>query len=167
MAKYKEWATEEGLLKLQRWARSGLTDEQIANNMGINTATLYRWKSQFCEIREALKKGKEVADIQVENALFKRACGYEYEEERFQAVTDPETGETVLRAVGAIKKHQPPDTTAAIFWLKNRLPDRWRDGKNLEVAHSNIPKGDFDIVLHVSEDGEGDGWSEIVEKRPL
>ena len=151
MAKYEAWLTEEGRLMIQGWARNGLTDEQIAGNMGINTATLYRWKSQYCEIREALKKGKEVADIQAENALFKRACGYDYEEERLQPIPDPETGETVLRSAGIIRKHQPPDTTAAIFWLKNRRPDQWRDGKNLEVNHG-IPKGDYQIVIGPSDE---------------
>lgn len=68
--------TEEGLLQLEAWARNGLTDEQIAANMGIAPKTLYRWKEQYCQICQSLKRGKEIVDIQVENALLKRALGY-------------------------------------------------------------------------------------------
>ena len=72
--KSAEWLTPEGLLKIEGWARDGLTDEQISRNMGIGTTTLYRWKDEFEEIRETLKRGKEVVDREVENALLKRAA---------------------------------------------------------------------------------------------
>ena len=75
--KYIDWIEPEGLLKLEGWARDGLVDEQIAQNIGIAASTLYEWKKQYPEISEALKKGKEVVDRQVENALLKRALGYE------------------------------------------------------------------------------------------
>ena len=71
--KYQEWLGPDGLLLLEGWARDGLTDEQIAHNMGIVTSTLYDWKKKYSEISEALKKGKEVVDIEVENALLKSA----------------------------------------------------------------------------------------------
>ena len=71
--KYQEWLEPDGLLLLEGWARDGLTDEQIAHNMGIATSTLYDWKKKYPEISEALKKGKEVVDIEVENALLKSA----------------------------------------------------------------------------------------------
>ncbi|MFT8514817.1 MAG: helix-turn-helix domain-containing protein, partial [Lacticaseibacillus paracasei] len=58
--KYKEWITKEGLLKLQGWARDGLTDEQIAHNVGIRRPTLYAWKNKYPDISDALKRGKEV-----------------------------------------------------------------------------------------------------------
>lgn len=78
--KYQRWLEPDGLLLLEGWARDGLTDEQLAEKMGINPATLYDWKNKHPEISEALKKGKEIVDIQVENALLKRALGYEYME---------------------------------------------------------------------------------------
>lgn len=71
--KYHRWLETDGLLLLEGWARDGLTDEQIAHNMGIATGTLYEWKKQFCDISESLKKGKEVVDYQVENALLRSA----------------------------------------------------------------------------------------------
>ena len=122
--KYQEWLEPEGLLKIEGWARDGLTDEQIAHNMGISVATLYNWKNEHLEILESLKRGKEVVDRMVENALLKRALGYEYEEvsEKFEG--------GVLTERKVTKKQVTPDTTAQIFWLKNRKPIDWRDKRN-------------------------------------
>lgn len=125
--KYADWITPEGLLKIEGWARDGLTDEQISRNMGIGTTTLYRWKDEFEEIRETLKRGKEVVDRQVENALLKRALGYEYTETTREAVQDPNSGEVKMQVTKKVTKQVVPDTTAQIFWLKNRKPDKWRD----------------------------------------
>ena len=119
--KYQRWIEPEGLMLLEAWARDGLTDEQIAGNMGIATSTLYRWKDGFEEISKKKKKGKEIVDIQVENALLKRALGYEYEE-----TTDEMIGDKVIRR-RVTKKTIPPDVTAQIIWLKNRKPQQWRD----------------------------------------
>ena len=127
--KYDYWLTPEGLLKLEAWARDGLIDEQIAQNAGISVATLYNWKRDHVEILEALKRGKEVVDIQVENALLKRALGYTYEEKRVEVCED---GQKVTRTI----KEVVPDTTAQIFWLKNRRPDRWRDKQDIHVSGS-------------------------------
>lgn len=93
--KFEYWLTKDGLTLLEGWARDGLTDDQISEKIGINRTTLYDWKKKFSDISNALKKGKEVVDYQVENALLDKALG--------------------------------GDTTAQIFWLKNRRPDKWRD----------------------------------------
>lgn len=167
MAKYNEWITEEGLLKIEGWARDGLTDEQIAHNIGIRRPTLYDWKNKYPDISDALKRGKEVIDRQVENALLKRAKGYEYTErtakvvDRDRELVDIERREFENRykldypeaslqevkdaAVKAIPtqeriimlevdKQMAPDTTAAIFWLKNRKPQEWRDKKETNLT---------------------------------
>lgn len=73
MAKINEWLEEDKLILLEGWARDGLTDEQIANNIGIDRTTLYRWKEKDCNIFNALKKGREVVDFEVENALLQNA----------------------------------------------------------------------------------------------
>lgn len=73
--KFEYWLTEDGLTLLEGWARDGLTDEQISRNMGINKATIYDWKKRFSDISNALKKGKEVVDYEVENALLEKAKG--------------------------------------------------------------------------------------------
>lgn len=71
--KYKQWLTKEGLLRIQGWARDGLTDEQIAKNMNIGLTTFYEWKKRYPEFRESLKENKDVVDRKVENALLKNA----------------------------------------------------------------------------------------------
>lgn len=119
--KYQRWLEPDGLLLLEGWARDGLTDEQLAEKMEISPSTLYEWKVKYPEISEALKKGKEIVDIQVENALLKRALGYEYMEERVEI--SEKDGRKVIQTV----KKVIPDTAAQIFWLKNRRPGRWRD----------------------------------------
>lgn len=236
--KYEYWITEEGSLKIEGLARDGLTDEQIAHNMGINIATLYAWKKKYSEIYKSLKRGKEVVDILVENALLKRALGYKYTETTKERIVDTgqkkrHGGESELTErewkfaikyfnghccyCGAImdvptkdhikplkdggtmsrdniipcckscnsskKDHEMlswyqkqkfykkeraqkiydyiefvlslddlmdemvitkeitkevvPDTTAQIFWLKNRKPEQWRDKRVIDDANSN------------------------------
>ena len=117
MSKFKDWLEGDGLLKLEGWARDGLSDEQIAHNMGISRSTLSEWKNKYSDIADTLKKTKEIVDREVENALFKRAMGYKYDEVTY------ERGEEVKR----VTKEVAPDITAQIFWLKNRKPAEWRD----------------------------------------
>lgn len=129
--KYEYWLSPDGLLKLEAWARDGLIDEQIAENIGINPATLYDWKKKYPEISEALKRGKEVVDIEVENALLKRALGYEYTETKTEEYMVE--GVPVKRVTKTVKE-VIPDTTAQIFWLKNRRPMQWRDKHDMELS---------------------------------
>ena len=132
MAKYDDWLTEDGLLKIQGWAMDGLTDEQIAHNMGIRRSTLYEWRKKFTIISDTLKKSKEVADRYVENALYKRAIGYEEIVEKKQRVLHG-----VVVEENITTKQIPPDVTAMIFWLKNRKPDVWRDKTETAITETN------------------------------
>ena len=131
--KYKEWLTEESLLRLEAWARDGLIDEQIADNIGIRRETLYDWKKKYPHISNALKRGKDVVDIQVENALLNKAQGIT------KTLIKPIKIKTVTYDNGKRVKEEehieyaeeevfvPPDTVAQIFWLKNRKPNTWKD----------------------------------------
>ena len=142
MAKYTEWITEEGLLKIEGWARDGLTDEQIAENIGVSRSTLNDWKKKHPNISDTLKRGKEVIDRHVENALLKRALGYEYIE------TTKELTDLGLTVTKQVTKQVAPDTTAQIFWLKNRKPQEWRDKKETEVTGNlsvNNPFSDLSV----------------------
>lgn len=132
--KFEEWLEPDSLLKIEAWARDGLTEEQVSTNMGVSYTTLRDWKKKFPPILAALKKGKEVVDIQVENALLKRALGYEYVE----VTEEPdETGK--LRVSKRVTKHMMPDTTAQIFWLKNRKRE-WsnKDQHDIDNVHANM-----------------------------
>lgn len=133
MAKSKVdyWLTAEGLTLLGGWARDGLTDEQIAHNMKISVATLYNYKNKYLEILEALKKGKEIVDYEVENSLLKKALGYTKTLNK-QKVTN-------LGDVIDYKEeiHVAPDTTAIIYWLNNRRPKQWRNKQEIDTYSNN------------------------------
>ena len=102
MAKSKWDEVKDKLVLVEGWARSGLIEEQIAANLGISTATLYKYKLEHEEFLNAIKKGKEVVDFEVEGALYRKAL--------------------------------EGDTTAQIFWLKNRKPKEWRDKVHTELT---------------------------------
>lgn len=142
--KYHDWLTEDGLMMLESYARDGLSDEQIAQKVGVATSTLYVWMDRFPAITEAIKKGKAPVDMEVENALLKRALGYDYEEVTHDLRKNPETGEQELMVVKVVKKHMPPDTLAQIFWLKNRKPAQWRDKPAEQDAKDNVIRVVFD-----------------------
>ena len=132
--KYQKWLTEEGRTRLRGWATDGLSDEQIARNMGCSTTTFYAWKEKYPEISESLKKGKDSADREVENALFRSALGYDAYEETEERVIDEGTGEAKLVVTKRVKKHIPANQTSQIFWLKNRKPETWRDKRDIDLS---------------------------------
>lgn len=123
--KYEEWLRPDNLLRIEGWARDGLTDEQIAKNIGISRKTLSEWKVKYGDIGDALKKTKEVVDREVENALHKRALGYMVEEVKI--IESEKDG----KRIETFRRHIPGDVTAQIFWLKNRKPEVWRDKQEI------------------------------------
>lgn len=132
VAKSKWEQVKDKLILVEGWARDGLTDEQIANNLGISIQTFYTYKKNYLEFFESLKKGKEIVDYEVENALLKKALGYEYKEVTRENVLNYETGKYEMRITKEVTKQVTPDTTAQIFWLKNRKPEKWRDKQQIE-----------------------------------
>jgi hypothetical protein len=122
--KYEYWISEDGLILIEGWARDGLTDEQIAHNIGIRRSTLSEWKKTFPDIADALKKTKEVVDRQVENALFKKAMS--------------------------------GDTTALIFWLKNRRPQDWRDKRETQLSGNVQTVPDRLLIDYGGDDDDDD-----------
>lgn len=136
-SKAEEWLTDDGLALLECWARDGLTDEQLAGRMQIDVRTLYRWKNKHSQICQSLKKGKEVVDYEVENALLKRAKGYT-ETHTTQKVT--KDGDVVDYEVTT---YYPPDPTSAIFWLKNRQPKKWRD-----KSHNDFNEDERVVIIN-------------------
>lgn len=111
----------------------GATDAELASFFEVATRTIYRWQAEFPEFCQALKVAKSEADLRVERSLYHRAVGYEHEAVKIMAVA----GEVVK--VPYIE-HVPPDTTAMIFWLKNRQSEKWRDVHKVEHGRA----GEFD-----------------------
>lgn len=142
--KYVKWQQPKNLMLLESWARK-LTNEQIAANIGIAPKTLYAWMNKYPEIREAVERGKEVVVSEVENSLIKRALGYDYEEITYESsiISDSDGNQRVIEVpTKRILKQQAPDTTAAIFLLKNMDPANWRDKQ--EVEHSGDINNPFE-----------------------
>lgn len=130
---------EPKLLLIEAWARDGLTIDQIAEKLGIASSTFFVYKDKYLELSESLKKGQEVVDVEVENALLKKALGI------VKTINKPIKLKKVLYSNGKrISEEEyieyaeeevyiPPDTTAQIFWLKNRRPETWRDKKDIDA----------------------------------
>lgn len=112
----------------------GLIDKEIAAVFEITPQTLYNWKKQESTFFEAIKKGKEIANANVAEALYKRAIGYSHIETKLFQHTDKDGKHHVIEH--DVIKHYPPDATAAIIFLKNRQPDKWKDRKEHEISGS-------------------------------
>lgn len=123
----RPWLEPEGLKKIAGWCRNGLSDKQIAKNMGVAYSTFNVWKNKYQALSEALKNSKEIVDLEIENKLKKRAEGFYYEEEKTYI---EEVDGKIKKRKEIIKRYALPDTTAQIFWLKNREPNRWRNEKS-------------------------------------
>lgn len=122
---YVEWA--------EKFAQLGATDKDLASVFEVSLSTIEAWKRDKVEFLNALKRGKMIADANVASKLFHRATGYEHPEDDIRTVSmgDGAGSEIVITPT---VKHYPPDTTAAIFWLKNRRPDLWRDKVHQEIS---------------------------------
>ena len=123
------------LVEIEAWKRDGLTDEQIFKNLGISRDTFYKYKEKYTDFSDALKKGKEVADIEVENALFKRAIGYKYKEVIKEVKEIDGKKSTYVKEV---IKEMPGDVAAQIFWLKNRKSSKWKDKQDIDIEDNNV-----------------------------
>lgn len=126
----------EFIEQAKNYATLGATDEQMALFFEVHLSTFYEWKVKHPEFREALIVSKGVYDSQIERSLAERARGYSHPEDKIFC----NQGETV---VVPTTKHYPPDTTACIFWLKNRNPAEWRDVQHHDNTHL-IESNDID-----------------------
>lgn len=177
-ASHKDWHSKEQLEKLQGWARDGLTDGQIASNVGCSRSTLNEWKRRYSDISDALKKGKHIVDVEVENSLLKKAMGTTTKTTQYKMVKvdadvlkakrvkfmntyklghpDKTREEIVIAAALAIPTYEripivetvqevPPDTKAAIFWLKNRMPEKYRDQTFRRLNEAQADKTEAEV----------------------
>lgn len=148
------------LTVVEGWARDGLTEEQIAHNCGVAYSTFRLYRDKYPELEEALAKGKEVADYEVENALFRRATGYTARLKKARVLQD---GKVVEYEEDI---HVSPDTTAAIFWLINRTraTGKWMDTRRVEHSGPNGGPVEIsswvDLVLSADDEDENDEETE-------
>lgn len=141
-------------------ARRGLSEKEIAKEIGIALSTLNEWGKKYPEFSDALKEGKSESDSAVENALFKRAVGYEYEEIRVIAAPESKnpSGKQKPMKIEKTAKHVPGDVGAMTLWLKNRRPDLWRDARKIEqelTGKEGGPvefKGGLDLLKYSEEE---------------
>lgn len=127
---------------IKAWCRNGATDLFIADRLGVGISNFMRYKKDFRELREALQTNKEIADLQVENALHKLATGYDVEEVKESTATEgtstvdgkkKRSNAAQKKLVTVTKKHIKPDFRAACKWLGSRQPERWaKDARNSE-----------------------------------
>ena len=154
MAKSKWSDIKEKLILVECWARDGLTDEQISNNLGISTTTFYEYKKNYPEFSESLKRGKEIVDYEVENALLKRALGYEFEEKTYETRWDENQGRFREVLTKKVRKEVVPDTTAQIYWLNNRKPKQWRNKRNEEEGNNENLNKVEQLLTKIKEYGK-------------
>lgn len=153
-SKWDELEMNDKLMLVEGWCRNGATDKDIYEKLGVSSSLFYEWKNDKVELVEALKRGKEIVDLEVENALFKRAIGYKFTEvtkelviakDKHDEPIKDENGAVIkeLKITKEVEKEIAPDTTAQIFWLKNRKPKEWRDKQELSVTTSNVDLDDL------------------------
>lgn len=134
------------------WARSlarrGCTDEEIADAFGVNVRTLYAWKGAHDEFRQALKESKSMADEMVVDSLYAKATGRARRVTRKVREVLDSSGEKVELAE-VVEETPPPDTTAIIYWLKNRQPELWRDRPKQDDTDTAVLKAAKELVSGV------------------
>lgn len=175
----EEWNKGDGLSRIEGWARDGLTDAQIAANIGIGYTTFRGWIRANPSILTALKKGKAPVDFEVENALLKRAKGYEVTEDetvfKVSGTKIDENGKIVpiLDCNGAKvirrKRHIPPDPLSIFYWLNNRKPEQWRNKREYVGASDGAISADVraDVERAVNGyDGGKAGDNQLSEESP-
>lgn len=136
-SKYKEEYAEQAY----NYCFLGAIDEQLASFFGVDVSTIHQWKHDHHDFSDSIKKGKEIADLQVTESLKKRASGMKLKK---QVVKDG--------GIVEIEDEIAPDTAAAIFWLKNRQPKIWRDNQKIEHSGKVEVTSLGSLIDELSED---------------
>ena len=169
--KYHDWITDDGLMTIESWASDGLTNEDIAHNMGIARQTLNNWCNKYPSIMDALKKGREPVVRRLENSLIKKAQGFEYEEVTTEMWVDDDGQKR--QKVSKHKKYSAPDTSALIFLLKNYKPNKYRNYNDLtkkqieaelRKTEAEINKLEFDIKGQEDQEDKLTKYFDMLEK---
>ena len=160
-AKYQEWIDDpDKKTLLSGWARKGLSDQQIAKNIGISRSTLNEWRKKYPDISDTLKKGKEVADAEVENALYLKCIGHKVQLKKTFKVKKIEYNDAGRKIkeeehleTGEDEVYIPPNTKAIIFWLTNRMREDWKERQNTQMEQDETEESG--VIMLASADVEG------------
>lgn len=142
-------------LRAQDYARQGMIDTEIAAKLGISEKTYYDYQKKYPQFLQAIKAGKAPVDVEVENALLKRARGYEYEEVTVEYAPAKKGEKAQATRVKKVTKQVIPDTRAQEFWLKNRRSGFWRDRQDIEFPGITDPENNRMQIEVVYRNGDG------------
>ncbi|PTK30815.1 transposase [Staphylococcus hominis] len=145
---YKEWLSEEKLNQIKSWKGEGISHEQLAERIGINRTTLYSWISKYPEIAQAVKEGQERTVQYIENALMRKINGYTLHDTKRYKTTDKDGN--VVERIEVTEKEVGPDTTAIIFALKTKDPERWNE--KITMEHSGRVDSTVNHYANLTED---------------
>lgn len=176
-----EWLEDDNLMLLEAWSRDGYTKQDIADRVGVHISTLQAWEKSYPEIKEALRKGRDVIDYKVENALLKRALGYTTKEIKVVIGKQVKGGQTFQITKETIEKEIAPDVTACAIWLNNRRPDKWKRNRdkiveveeqdsNLQITIVRGPKANDELdgtnqEITISAKGKDDGQTPVAPSK--
>lgn len=124
----------------EKLCKLGATDKDLADFFDVAESTVNAWKLAHSEFSESIKAGKQMADANVADRLYQRAMGFEHDSEEIKVVDGG------IERV-PVRKIYPPDTTAAIFWLKNRQKDKWRDTQRNEITGADGKELNYTVTL--------------------
>lgn len=157
-----DWISEDGLMLIECWSRDGYTIKDIANKIGVNEKTLYDWRSQYPEISDALRKGREIIDYKVENALLKSALGYQKKEVKVTTVM--RYGKVVETTKEVTETEQAPNVNAIQTWLYNRQKEKWKNmNAKGNMMEEMVDDGAVEIIVRRA-DNKNDDESVVEDK---
>lgn len=145
---YKEWLSDEKLNQIKSWKGEGISHEELANRIGINRTTLYSWIQRCPEIKDAIKQGQERTVQYIENALMKKINGYTLRDTKRYKTTDKDGN--IVERIEVTEKEVGPDTSAIIYALKVKDPDRWNE--KIRMEHSGRVDSTVNHYANLSED---------------
>lgn len=163
----EDWLDEDRLELLAGWARDGFTFTDVAKLIGISAAQLTKWRNQYPEIADALKRGKEIIDYKVESALLKAALGYKTKETTI--ITTLRNGKTVETTTQTVTKEIAPNVSACQVWLYNRRQDKWKNRNSRSSIVDDLNENP-DISITITRAGskpnnsDDEKWQEEVNE---
>lgn len=166
-----KWLEEDGLMLIECWSRDGYTIEDIANKIGVNQKTLYDWRSQYPEIDEALRNGREIVDYKVENALLKSALGYQKKE--VKVTTTMRYGKVVETIREVTETEQAPNVNAIQTWLYNRQREKWKNMNAKQNMFEDMVEDDtIEVIVrragsNKDDNFDGDNADDNVEQKDI